>query len=340
MISSILAPIFVFAVVVIVHEGGHFLMAKWTGMKVIEFAVGFGPVIVSKKWGETLYSLRLIPLGGFNKIAGMDDQNKDDPRAFNQRPTWAKLLVIVGGALFNVLLALLIFISAFKIEGYNTFPNLPKVGTVLAGSSAEKQHLSPGDTILSIEGKAMVKWTDIGEALKEKGNRVVSMEIDHEGATRQVTIIPEVQPDGRAIMGITPYVEHHETTMTEAIAMGFGRAADLLHMMTAGLYDMVTGAGRAEVSGPIGIARMSGEVASYGVMPLFMFIALLSLNLGLLNILPVPLLDGGHLILILLEAILGRQLPEKALIYIQSVGIAILGAIFFYALFHDISALM
>lgn len=122
--------------------------------------------------------------------------------------------------------------------------------------------------------------------------------------------------------------------------MGFGRAADLLHMMTAGLYDMVTGTGRAEVSGPIGIARMSGEVASYGVMPLFMFIALLSLNLGLLNILPVPLLDGGHLILILLEAILGRQLPEKALIYIQSVGIAILGAIFFYALFHDISALM
>ena len=166
------------------------------------------------------------------------------------------------------------------------------------------------------------------------------MEIDHEGTTRQVTIIPEVQPDGRAIMGITPYVEHHEATMTEAIAMGVGRAADLLHMMTAGLYDMVTGTGRAEVSGPIGIARMSGEVASYGVMPLFMFIALLSLNLGLLNILPVPLLDGGHLILILLEAILGRQLPEKALIYIQSVGIAILGAIFFYALFHDISALM
>ena len=111
-------------------------------------------------------------------------------------------------------------------------------------------------------------------------------------------------------------------------------------MMTAGLYDMVTGTGRAEVSGPIGIARMSGEVASYGVMSLFMFIALLSLNLGLLNILPVPLLDGGHLILILLEAILGRQLPKKALIYIQSVGIAILGAIFFYALFHDISALM
>ena len=87
----------------------------------------------------------------------------------------------------------------------------------------------------------MVKWTDIGESLKDKGNRIVSMEIEHEGRTRQVTIIPEVQPDGRAIMGITPYVEHHETTMTEAIAMGMGRAADLLHMMTAGLYDMVTG---------------------------------------------------------------------------------------------------
>ncbi len=170
----------------------------------------------------------------------------------------------------------------------------------------------------------MVKWTDIGEALKEKGNRVVSMEIDHEGTMRQVTIIPEVQPDGRAIMGITPYVEHHETTMTEAIAMGLRRAAHLLHMMTAGLYDMVTGTGRA---GGIRPDRNRSHVRGGGILrghaALHVYRPSQSES-GTSHILPVPLLDGGHLILILLEAILGRQLPEKALIYIQSVGIAIL----------------
>ena len=113
MLNAIIAPVIVFAIIVIVHEGGHFFMAKLTGMKVDEFAVGFGPKIVSFRKGETLYSLRAIPLGGYNKIAGMNRDDLDDPRAFRQRPTWAKLLVIAGGALFNILLAFFIFTAIF-----------------------------------------------------------------------------------------------------------------------------------------------------------------------------------------------------------------------------------
>lgn len=125
MLNAIIAPIIVFAIIVIVHEGGHFFMAKLTGMKVDEFAVGFGPKIVSFRKGETLYSLRAIPLGGYNKIAGMNRDDLDDPRAFRQRPTWAKLLVIAGGALFNILLAFLFlqqFFLPMEFTPLRTYP--------------------------------------------------------------------------------------------------------------------------------------------------------------------------------------------------------------------------
>lgn len=339
MIGSILAPIFVFALIVFVHEGGHFLMAKWTGMRVIEFAIGFGPKLVSKKMGETTYSLRLIPLGGYNRIAGMDDESKEDPRSFTQKPVWARLLVIIGGALFNVLLAFFILVAVFKIEGYQTFPNLPMVGSVIEGSSAAEHQLVPGDTIVSIEGKKIEKWTDIGEALKDKANRVVPMEISHEGTLRQVNIIPQDNGEGRAIMGITPYLEQHDTTFLQSMTMGGERCISLLKMMAQGLYAMIHG-GDAEVAGPIGVARMSATVASHGLVPLFVFIALLSLNLGFLNLLPIPLLDGGLLIMTLLEGLLRRQLPDTALKYIQAIGIAILGTLFLYAMFNDISGLL
>ena len=140
-------------------------------------------------------------------------------------------------------------------------------------------------------------------------------------------------------MGISPYMEHHDTTFGQAISMSFERCSFLLKMMGGGLYAMISG-GEAEVSGPIGVARMSAQVADYGVTSLFLFIALLSLNLGFLNILPVPLLDGGHLVLILLEAILGRELPQKALMYIQAVGVSILVGLFIFAMANDITELL
>lgn len=339
MIGNILAPIFVFAVIVFIHEGGHFLMAKWTGMRVIEFAIGFGPKLVSWKKGETTYSIRWIPLGGFNRIAGMDDENKEDPRAFTQKPVWARLLVIIGGALFNVLLAFSILVSVFKIQGYQTFPNLPIVGSVLEGSSAAQQKMQAGDQIISIEGRKVEKWTDIGEALKDKANRVIPMQVSRHGKLLDVQIIPQDNGEGRAIMGITPYLEDHETTLWQSITMGWNRCVALLKMMAGGLYGMLHG-GQADVSGPIGVARMSANVATHGMTALWVFIALLSLNLGFLNLLPIPMLDGGLLILTLFEGILGRELPRKALMYIQAVGIAILGSLFLYAMANDISGLL
>lgn len=340
MLVNILAPIFVFAVIVLIHEGGHFLMAKLTGMKVEEFAVGFGPKLGGIKRGETLYSLRAIPLGGFNRIAGMDSSDKnDDPRAFVNRPVWARLLVIAAGSVFNVLLAFFIFAGAFLYAGYQTFPDLPVVGGVLSGTSAEKQGIEKGDTILTVAGQKVDTWTDIGKITKTLDTRIVPVTVSHEGEKKTLTIMMTDGDNGRPIIGISPYLEHHEVGPGEALLMGGERCLFLLKMMVTGLVDMISGH-EADVAGPIGVARMSAQVADTGFLSLLLFIALLSLNLGFLNLLPIPLLDGGVLILTLIEGVSGRELPEKALYYIQAVGVTILLGLFLFAMSNDIQGLM
>lgn len=340
MLVNILAPIFVFAVIVLIHEGGHFITAKLTGMRVDEFAVGFGPKLGGLKKGETLYSLRAIPLGGFNRIAGMDSSDKtDDPRAFMNRPVWARLLVIAAGSISNVLLAFFIFVGAFLYAGYQTFPNLPVVGGVLAGTSAEKQGIETGDKILSVAGKEVNTWTDIGKITKDLDTRIVPVKVSHEGEEKTLTIMMTDGEGGRPIIGISPYLEHHQVGVGEALLMGGERCVFLLKMMVTGLADMITGH-EADVAGPIGVARMSAQVADTGFFSLLLFIALLSLNLGFLNLLPIPLLDGGVLILTLIEGVSGRELPEKALYYIQTVGVTILLGLFLFAMCNDINGLM
>ena len=147
MIHTIVAPIIVFAVIVLVHEFGHFIMAKLTGMKVEEFAIGFGPKICSVRYGETLYSLRILPLGGFNRIMGMDNQEYTDKRAFVNRPVWQKLLVVSAGAAFNIFLAFAIFTGVIWHEGKAVFPDYPVIGEVISDTPAERAGLTPAQII-------------------------------------------------------------------------------------------------------------------------------------------------------------------------------------------------
>ncbi len=339
MLTSILAPVFVFAVIVIIHEGGHFIMAKLTGMKVEEFAVGFGPKLASFVKGETTYSLRAIPLGGYNKIVGMDQEDSDDPRAFSQRPVWARLLVISAGSLFNILLAFFIFAGIFWLTGIHIFKDVPVVGSVIEGSSAYHTGMAAEDRILSINGNKVEKWEDIGRLVSDQSGRVVFLTIESHGQTKTVTVIPQDNGEGRGIIGITPYVETQDVSLGHALSLSVERCAFILKMIFGGLAGMLSG-GAADVAGPIGVARMAGAVADSGMLALFSFIALLSLNLGFLNLLPVPLLDGGLLVLTIIEGILGRELPENALRYIQAAGITVIGFLFLLAMFNDITALL
>lgn len=212
-------------------------------------------------------------------------------------------------------------------------------GSVLEESSAARAGIKAGDKIIFINGEKVERWEDIGRIVSDKAGRVLSVVIDSEGVKKTVTVIPKDNGEGRAIMGITPSVEKEDVSLDRAVSLGAERCVYILKIMVAGLADILAGA-EAGVAGPIGVARMAGTVADSGMTALFAFIALLSLNLGFLNLLPIPLLDGGLLILTLIEGISGKELPERALYYIQAVGITIIGFIFLFAMCNDVMSLM
>ncbi|MDY3973781.1 RIP metalloprotease RseP [uncultured Veillonella sp.] len=335
---TILATIFVFGVIVFIHEFGHFITAKASGMRVDEFAIGFGPALVKKQKGETLYSIRAIPLGGYNKIAGMMPDEELDDRSFLNKPVWKRFIVIFAGAFFNFLLAIVIFFGVFVTYGQQTPSNEPVIGRIVNDSPAIAAHLEVNDRITSINGKAITQWSDITTHLKGTENTVVTMMIDRGGETKEVSVIP-TESSGRAIIGINPQINSTPYSIGEAAERSVTATIAILQEMVRTLWLMITGQMAAQVSGPIGVAQAAGEMAQFGFVYLLNFTAILSLNLGVINLLPVPALDGGHLILLIIEGITRRRMPPKALQYIQMTGVILLIALFIYATTHDISRL-
>ena len=337
---TILATIFVFGIIVFIHEFGHFITAKASGMRVDEFAIGFGPAIAKKRKGETLYSIRAIPLGGYNKIAGMDPEEPLDDRSFLNKPVWKRFIVIAAGAVFNFLLAIVIFFMIYAVNGIQTPSMEPVVGNMMSNSPAMTAHMTVNDRIVSINGKPVNEWTDISKSLQGTANTLVPIVVNRDGVNQELTVIPEaVGNDGRAVIGINPVMNSMPLNVAEAVVQSLHTTGFVLVSMVDGIWSMITGHTNAELAGPIGVAQMAGQVAESGFANLLQFTALLSLNLGVINLLPIPALDGGHLIVLIIEGITRRRLPAKALQYIQMSGIVILLALFVYATPHDISRL-
>lgn len=188
---TIVATIFVFGIIVFIHEFGHFITAKASGMRVDEFAIGFGPAIAKKRKGETLYSIRAIPLGGYNKIAGMDPEEPLDDRSFLNKPVWKRFVVIAAGAVFNFLLALVLFFIVYVANGIQTPSMEPVVGNMMNGSPAINAQMELNDRIVSINGKPVNEWTDISKTLQGTANTIVPIVVNRNGVNQELTAIPE-----------------------------------------------------------------------------------------------------------------------------------------------------
>lgn len=335
---TLAATVFVFSLIVFVHEAGHFITAKLTGMQVDEFAIGFGPKLYSRKYGETVYSLRIIPLGGFNKIAGMSDEEELNERSFLNKPVRSRLLVISAGALMNFLLAFLLLWGIVFSTGISSVLPDPIVGGIIKNSAAAEAGIEPGDRIISVGNTPVNRWIDIPEVIEAHQREVVPVVYERDGSRITVDTIPKTdEKTGRTLLGVMPSIRTKYVGVGEAAHFAVNRIVDLGGMMLTGLYRMVSGTEKAELAGPIGVAQLAGQAASVGFVNLLTFTAFLSLNLGILNLLPIPMLDGGYIILILLEGITRRKMPKKALYYIQMAGVIILGAMFIFALVQDIS---
>ena len=336
---TILACIFVFGILVTVHEFGHFITAKLTGMKVEEFSIGFGPTIYQQQEGETLYSLRMLPLGGYNKIAGMDPDDPEDPeRGFNSKPVSSRMLVILAGSLMNILLPVVIFFGLFLAFGMDVPENKPVLGQIIEGYPAEQSGLKEGDRILSINGKPVHEWLDIRKNIADSGMQPIPFEIQRDKEKLTITVTPGVNPEtGKPFIGVVSSLKNVRLTPGQAAVASVTATKNIIKNMYASLYHMVTGKTKAEFSGPVGVAKMAGEVAHKGFDRLMQFTAMLSLNLAIINLLPLPALDGGHFLILLIEAVTGHKLGKTAMQNIQKVGVAMILALTIFATFKDLT---
>ncbi|HWR39705.1 MAG TPA: RIP metalloprotease RseP [Patescibacteria group bacterium] len=336
MSTTLLAAIFVFGLLVLVHELGHFITAKMVGMRVDEFALGFGPKLLSRKYGETVYSLRIIPLGGFNKIAGMDPDEEQDERSFSAKSVWARMLVIIAGSAMNLLLPILLFFIVFVSAGVDKVSDQPVIGKVFPDKPAAIAGFMPGDRILSVNDGAIDSWRQFVVLIQGNSGKPVAITIERNQEKMQITVQPEYDEKAkRGIIGVTPNIENYQPSVFESVGLAVKQNITVTAAMLAGLADMVTGKAAADVAGPIGVAQMAGQVAQQGFIPLLQFAAFLSINLGIINLLPVPVLDGGHVVTLLIEAIRRKPLNRNVLQTVQMIGFALLMLLLLVATFMD-----
>ncbi len=327
MILTVVSAVFVFGLLVLVHEFGHFIMAKLTGMRVDEFAIGFGPQLLKTRRGETVYSLRAIPLGGFNDIAGMDPtDNPAGDRGYCEKPVFSRMVVILAGAGFNFLLPIVLFFGIYATVGIGQPAPEPILGMVVEGKPAYQAGLQAGDKILKIDGEVITNWENLTNKLKTVApNQTVAIQYERNSKVIETIVAPEYsEQNQRALIGVQSSIVYEKQSIGTAFTLAVTQTGEILSMMVNALIDIFKSPSNAEVSGPIGIAQMAGQVAQSGFIPLLNFAALLSLNLGIINLLPVPALDGGHFINLLIEAVCGKPLSPKALMYTQRAGVALL----------------
>lgn len=340
LLSTLIATIFVFGLLIFFHELGHFLTAKLVGMRVEEFAIGFGPKLLSRKYGETVYSLRIIPLGGFNKISGMDPDEEQDERSFNSKPIWARMLVIVAGSTMNFILPVILFFFVFIGAGIDTPSNSPIIGNIFPDKPAAQAGLQPGDRIISVNETDINSWRDFVNVVQTNAGNQLMIRYETNGTVKNTSVTPEYDNKAdRGIIGVMPKIENYQPGITEGIGLALKQTYTVAGSMVTGIAQMITGKASAELAGPIGVAQMAGEVAQLGIIPLLQFAAFLSINLGLINLLPVPVLDGGHLVTLAIEGIRGKSLSRNKMQFIQMVGFALLMILLIITTFKDIARL-
>jgi regulator of sigma E protease len=355
---SIILFIIVLGVLIFIHELGHFLVAKKSGIRVDEFAIGFPPRIFSITKGGTRYALNLIPFGGYVKIFGespedgADDKNATD--SMINKPKWIQALVLVAGVTFNVILAWFIFVILFvKGADFNTniVPFMPvtegvRVEYVAQDSVASKAGLVEGDFVTSVQVKGKEKTTDnaqIFETLYSEKKEITTVEVKTlEDKTQTIKLIPTSQ-DSKFGFSLTDRV-HVQTNPFTASVYAFKATTNLIKLTTVGLYDffakLFTGnANFKEVAGPVGIVGLVGKAAENGLNDLLFLTAIISINLAVLNLLPFPALDGGRLVVVLIEAIRRKDLDYQKVAIVNAVGFFLLIALMIVLTFHDIKNL-
>jgi regulator of sigma E protease len=386
-----LAPIVVLGLVVFIHELGHFLAAKWTGVYAPRFSIGFGPALWKFRRGETEYVVAALPLGGYVRMASRDDETMaaieggapegavrsgdagaqgaaekpadwdenamapfgpkpvPDHRWFESKKLWQRLVILLAGVTMNVILTLVVSTGVFFHYGRSYVPAV--VDSVIAGMPAAKAGVQHGDSIVSINGTPVKSWSDLITTVSKSAGKPVTFGVARGGAVQQLTIEPVTQDGadantGAAIkvgrIGAFPKAELQREPLGAIDAMGAGWNATW--NMAGSVVGVVGGLLRGSVSvknlgGPVAIARTSVAAAKTGLESLWALIAFLSINLAVLNLLPIPILDGGQVLMTIAESAMGRPISVRVRENVMKVGLALIATLFAVVMFNDIVAL-
>ncbi|HBV87348.1 MAG TPA: RIP metalloprotease RseP [Desulfosporosinus sp.] len=344
-----LAIVFVFGSMVMIHEFGHYIVAKWIGVKVIEFSFGFGPKIVGYQGKETLYALRIVPLGGFVKLHGMDAEinekgqaviaSKNDARSFMNKPVWQRMAVIAAGPIMNFVLAIIMFVSVFAYLGIPSQGSSNTVGSLVQGKPAAASGIQPGDRIIAVNQETTEDWIRLTEVIHSKPEQVLSLTIERGSQQQRQTVSVKTEKDpqtGYGMIGIAPEVTYVHASIFEATRVGIERSVDFTKLIIVTLTQMVTGKIPADVGGPVMIAQVIGEGAKEGFSNLLGLTGVLSIQLGLINLFPIPALDGSRLVFLLIEGLRGKPLnPEKENM-IHLVGFVLLMGLMLAVTYKDV----
>lgn len=349
-LDSLLWAVLVLGALIFVHELGHFLVAKRAGVKVLKFSLGFGPKIIGLTRGGTEYLLSAIPLGGYVKMLGEDPKEEvaDPEGSFSAKPLGWRSLIILAGPGSNLLLAVAIFWVVFTI-GVPTLAT--KVGEVMQDFPAHEGGVLIGDRIKAIDGYPIEKWEELVTQIHKSPGRPVRLTIERAGdrfdlvvtpkVTRQKNLFGEEQEIG--LLGIAPAEEFliERTNPATAFARAIYKTYDLSRLILLTFVKLIQGVVPAKtIGGPLLVAQMAGQQARLGILPLLFFTALLSINLAILNLLPIPILDGGHLLFSLIEAVRGKPVSLQKREMAQQVGMALLVALMIFAFYNDIFRLL
>lgn len=353
MTTNIIALIIVLGVLVFFHEFGHFIVARFFGVGVEKFSLGFGPRLFGKKVGMTDYRVSAIPLGGYVKMVGEepDAEISEDmiPFSFTHKSVYKRMAIVIAGPLFNVILAILIFWGIFTFHGISEPDSV--IGKVTADSAALAAGLKANDRIVMIDDKPIKAWRDILESVKNGAGKEVSIMVKRGEETLVFQLKPQLkmwknvfgEDEERYLIGIEASEAPSSMipkyfSISSAFSESLQRTWLVAEVTVLGMVKMIQGKiSKKELGGPIMIAQIAGAHVREGIINLIWFIAVISVNLAVLNILPIPVLDGGHLVFFAIEAIKGSPVSENARMAAQQVGMLLLLLLMIFVFYNDLT---
>lgn len=341
--------IILLGILIFVHELGHFLVAKWSGVGVLKFSLGFGPRLIGKKIGETEYVLSAIPLGGYVKMLGESGDEEelspdDEKRSFQKQTLLKKIAIVAAGPLFNFLFAIIAFAVVYAV---GVPVSTSRIGNVQEGSAAFEAGMQSGDVIIAINDREILRWSELANAVSESSGDKLRISVDRENKFLDIYVTPELVKSknifGEEIdtyrigVGISDETVMERQGPVGALYSGIEQTWGWTKLTCLGIVKIIQGVvSPKELGGPILIAQMAGSQVRKGFLPFIFLMAVLSVNLGVLNLLPVPVLDGGHLCFFLIEAVTGREVNIKWREIAQQVGFFLLILLMIFVFYNDI----